>query len=198
MRQEDTHLKQGHFWKEKEFMWMQKIQVFQLFIGSSLQHITCVMSILEISLYSLLYYIYYIGLSPIWCHWFLFDNFDFNQDMKWLVKIIIFIRKALKGSSTKYKELKIWLDKDNNNNNNDNEILTFFSVISLLKDHIILQESYKHSYPIDWRTKKPVILRACKQWFIDTSKLQQQAMVSLWEKNSLLSLSQLHIYCKMF
>lgn len=65
MRQEDTHLKQGHFWKEKEFMWMQKIQVFQLFIGSSLQHITCVMSILEISLYSLLYYIYYIGLSPI-------------------------------------------------------------------------------------------------------------------------------------
>nr|XP_034326135.1 isoleucine--tRNA ligase, mitochondrial isoform X2 [Crassostrea gigas] len=50
------------------------------------------------------------------------------------------------------------------------------TVISLLKDHIILQESYKHSYPIDWRTKKPVILRACKQWFIDTSKLQQQAM----------------------
>lgn len=50
------------------------------------------------------------------------------------------------------------------------------TVISLLKDHVILQESYKHSYPIDWRTKKPVILRACKQWFIDTSKLQQQAM----------------------
>lgn len=65
MRREDTHLKQGHFWKEKEFMWMQKIQVFNLFIGSSLQHITCVMSILEISLYSQLYYIYYIGLSPI-------------------------------------------------------------------------------------------------------------------------------------
>lgn len=40
MRQEDTHLKQGHSWKEKKFMWMQKIQVYYLFIGSSLQHIT--------------------------------------------------------------------------------------------------------------------------------------------------------------
>lgn len=50
------------------------------------------------------------------------------------------------------------------------------TVIALLKDHILLQESYKHSYPIDWRTKRPVILRACKQWFIDTSKLQEQAM----------------------
>ncbi|XP_061163339.1 isoleucine--tRNA ligase, mitochondrial-like [Saccostrea echinata] len=50
------------------------------------------------------------------------------------------------------------------------------TVISLLKDYILLQEDYKHSYPIDWRTKKPVILRASKQWFIDTSKLQDQAL----------------------
>ncbi|XP_022332728.2 isoleucine--tRNA ligase, mitochondrial-like [Crassostrea virginica] len=55
------------------------------------------------------------------------------------------------------------------------------TVISLLRDYVLLQESYKHSYPIDWRTKKPVILRACKQWFIDTSKLQDQAMECMKE-----------------
>lgn len=55
---------------------------------------------------------------------------------------------------------------------------TILSVISLLKNNILQQEDYKHSYPIDWRTKKPVILRASEQWFIDTNKLKHQAMVS--------------------
>ncbi|XP_048732785.2 isoleucine--tRNA ligase, mitochondrial-like isoform X2 [Ostrea edulis] len=50
------------------------------------------------------------------------------------------------------------------------------TVISLLKNNILQQEDYKHSYPIDWRTKKPVILRASEQWFIDTNKLKHQAM----------------------
>lgn len=39
-------------------------------------------------------------------------------------------------------------------------------------------EDYVHSYPYDWRTKKPVILRASKQWFIDTSAIKNRAIVS--------------------
>ncbi|XP_071943592.1 isoleucine--tRNA ligase, mitochondrial-like [Antedon mediterranea] len=47
------------------------------------------------------------------------------------------------------------------------------------------QEEYKHSYPYDWRTKKPIIIRASKQWFIDTSEIRQQAMECLDEVNIL-------------
>uniref|UniRef100_A0A182NGD9 isoleucine--tRNA ligase n=1 Tax=Anopheles dirus TaxID=7168 RepID=A0A182NGD9_9DIPT len=33
-----------------------------------------------------------------------------------------------------------------------------------------------HSYPIDWRTKQPVMLRASDQWFIDTNSLKRRAL----------------------
>lgn len=33
-----------------------------------------------------------------------------------------------------------------------------------------------HSYPIDWRTKKPVIIKASQQWFINTSNLKNNAI----------------------
>lgn len=51
------------------------------------------------------------------------------------------------------------------------------TVLRFLKNDIIFQEDFKHSYPYDWRTKKPVILRASLQWFIDTDKIKQQAIV---------------------
>lgn len=35
-----------------------------------------------------------------------------------------------------------------------------------------------HSYPYDWRTKKPVIIRASHQWFIDINSIKQKAIVS--------------------
>ncbi len=40
------------------------------------------------------------------------------------------------------------------------------------KGHLLKAEKYMHSYPHDWRTKKPVIFRATDQWFasIDTMK----------------------------
>eukprot|EP01134_Creolimax_fragrantissima_P000051 CFRG0051T1 len=40
-------------------------------------------------------------------------------------------------------------------------------VLAKLKESNLLlaQAPYKHRYPYDWRTKKPVILRATKQWF---------------------------------
>lgn len=30
---------------------------------------------------------------------------------------------------------------------------------------LLKEEPYVHKYPYDWRTKKPVILRATQQWF---------------------------------
>lgn len=37
------------------------------------------------------------------------------------------------------------------------------------------EHSCTHRYPYDWRTKKPVIIRATEQWFADVSSLKDQA-----------------------
>ena len=34
---------------------------------------------------------------------------------------------------------------------------------------LVIEEAYNHKYPYDWRTKKPVILRATEQWFASIS-----------------------------
>ncbi|CCD25127.1 isoleucine--tRNA ligase ISM1 NDAI_0E03100 [Naumovozyma dairenensis CBS 421] len=39
-----------------------------------------------------------------------------------------------------------------------------------------------HSYPYDWRSKKPVILRATPQWFLNLNKVKTLAMESLDKK----------------
>ena len=51
-------------------------------------------------------------------------------------------------------------------------------VLELLHDQdaILKQSKFIHSYPYDWRTKKPVILRGSKQWFMDTGSLQARAI----------------------
>lgn len=54
------------------------------------------------------------------------------------------------------------------------------SVINYLKNDIIHEDKITHSYPIDWRTKKPVIIRASNQWFIDTDKLKQKAIEEVY------------------
>lgn len=46
-----------------------------------------------------------------------------------------------------------------------------------LEKDIIHQERYKHSYPYDWRTNKPVLIRASQQWFIDTGSIKDSALV---------------------
>lgn len=38
---------------------------------------------------------------------------------------------------------------------------------------------YTHKYPIDWRTKLPVIIRATAQWFADVDQIKDQAMSAL-------------------
>ncbi|NWR69376.1 SYIM protein, partial [Centropus unirufus] len=51
------------------------------------------------------------------------------------------------------------------------------AVIQMLKaDGILLkEEKYVHSYPYDWRTKKPIIIRASKQWFVNTANVKATA-----------------------
>lgn len=49
-------------------------------------------------------------------------------------------------------------------------------VLNIIKDKVVHIEDFVHSYPYDWRTKQPVILRACKQWFIDTNAIKDRAI----------------------
>lgn len=51
-------------------------------------------------------------------------------------------------------------------------------VLNLIQEDVICTEDYTHSYPYDWRTKKPVILKASQQWFIDTARIKPKALVS--------------------
>lgn len=43
--------------------------------------------------------------------------------------------------------------------------------------NLLKEEKHVHSYPYEWRTKKPVIIRASKQWFINTENLKTAAQV---------------------
>lgn len=49
-------------------------------------------------------------------------------------------------------------------------------VLDHLKDDVVHIGSIIHSYPIDWRTKKPVLIKASQQWFINTSSLKDNAI----------------------
>ncbi|XP_076441807.1 LOW QUALITY PROTEIN: isoleucine--tRNA ligase, mitochondrial-like [Babylonia areolata] len=55
------------------------------------------------------------------------------------------------------------------------------AVLEVLGDHVVKKEDYVHSYPYDWRTKKPIIIRASKQWFVDTHQLKEEALACLRE-----------------
>lgn len=52
------------------------------------------------------------------------------------------------------------------------------AVLKILNNKIVHDEVYVHSYPYDWRTNQPVILRSSKQWFIDTDAIKARAIVS--------------------
>jgi len=52
------------------------------------------------------------------------------------------------------------------------------AVIDKLKSKIFRVEKYTHSYPYDWRTKKPVVMKTSMQWFINTHALKDTAAVS--------------------
>ncbi|PAV90433.1 hypothetical protein WR25_14592 [Diploscapter pachys] len=50
------------------------------------------------------------------------------------------------------------------------------AVLKLMKKDVVHASKFVHSYPYDWRTKQPVIVRCSKQWFIDLSKVSQKAV----------------------
>ncbi|KAI8959799.1 isoleucyl-tRNA synthetase [Daldinia sp. FL1419] len=56
-----------------------------------------------------------------------------------------------------------------------------WGVIGLLKPHgdVLHVEKYQHKYPYDWRTKKPVVIRATEQWFADVGSIKQEAVSAL-------------------
>ncbi|RHJ60792.1 isoleucine--tRNA ligase [Ligilactobacillus salivarius] len=41
---------------------------------------------------------------------------------------------------------------------------------------LLKQMDYEHSYPFDWRTKKPIIFRATPQWFASVDKIRDQIL----------------------
>jgi len=55
-------------------------------------------------------------------------------------------------------------------------------ILELLGDSLLSVSKFRHSYPFCWRTHKPVIYRATKQWFIamdDENKLRDKALKEL-------------------
>ena len=44
---------------------------------------------------------------------------------------------------------------------------------------VIGTHSLTHSYPIDWRTKQPIVIRATHQWFADVGRIKSDAMKAL-------------------
>ncbi|MDX2254930.1 MAG: isoleucine--tRNA ligase [Pseudanabaenaceae cyanobacterium bins.39] len=48
---------------------------------------------------------------------------------------------------------------------------------------LIKEEAYNHKYPYDWRTKKPVIVRATEQWFASVDGFREEALKSIKEVN---------------
>uniref|UniRef100_A0A8C3KPC3 Isoleucine--tRNA ligase, mitochondrial n=1 Tax=Calidris pygmaea TaxID=425635 RepID=A0A8C3KPC3_9CHAR len=51
------------------------------------------------------------------------------------------------------------------------------AVIQMLQaaGSLLKEEKFVHSYPYDWRTKKPMIIRASKQWFVNTASVKATA-----------------------
>ncbi|XP_010877417.2 isoleucine--tRNA ligase, mitochondrial [Esox lucius] len=55
------------------------------------------------------------------------------------------------------------------------------TVISMLKaaGALVKEEACVHSYPYDWRSKQPVLIRPSKQWFINIAGLKDKAKEAL-------------------
>ncbi|KAJ8776261.1 hypothetical protein J1605_015559 [Eschrichtius robustus] len=51
------------------------------------------------------------------------------------------------------------------------------AVIKMLQaaKNLLKEEKLVHSYPYDWRTKKPVVIRASKQWFVNITDIKTTA-----------------------
>jgi isoleucyl-tRNA synthetase len=61
------------------------------------------------------------------------------------------------------------------------------AVCDYLEKHGFLRakHNYRHKYPIDWRTKQPVVVRATEQWFADVGDLKDASMKAIANVNFL-------------
>ncbi|KAF2102372.1 isoleucyl-tRNA synthetase [Rhizodiscina lignyota] len=63
------------------------------------------------------------------------------------------------------------------------------AVLNLLNDFgklsqenfLLAFHEFRHKYPIDWRTKQPVIIRATEQWFADVDGIKESALKAIEE-----------------
>lgn len=53
------------------------------------------------------------------------------------------------------------------------------AVLDKLGDAVVYQHPYKHSYPHDWRTKKPVLFMLTEQFFVNVEALKEDAVAAL-------------------
>lgn len=60
----------------------------------------------------------------------------------------------------------------------DNGTTAILNILST-NGYLVKQHQHEHKYPYDWRTKKPVIIRATEQWFADVGQIQEAALKSL-------------------
>lgn len=56
-----------------------------------------------------------------------------------------------------------------------NAILKYLEKLGLLR----AKQNYRHKYPVDWRTKEPVIVRATAQWFANVDGIKDGAMKAI-------------------
>ncbi|XP_055843625.1 isoleucine--tRNA ligase, mitochondrial [Episyrphus balteatus] len=56
-------------------------------------------------------------------------------------------------------------------------------VLEHLSKDVIFSGTFAHAYPIDWRTKQPVIIRASEQWFINTEQIRDKAVEEIEKVN---------------
>jgi isoleucyl-tRNA synthetase len=60
-----------------------------------------------------------------------------------------------------------------------NAVLNYLETQDLLRG----KHNYRHKYPIDWRTKQPVITRATAQWFANVDSIKNSAMKAILDVN---------------
>ncbi|KAJ3529907.1 hypothetical protein NM208_g9549 [Fusarium decemcellulare] len=53
------------------------------------------------------------------------------------------------------------------------------SVLDLMSDDVLGTHKLRHKYPYDWRTKRPVVIRATAQWFADVGSIKEDALAAL-------------------
>ncbi|KAF2837064.1 isoleucyl-tRNA synthetase [Patellaria atrata CBS 101060] len=53
------------------------------------------------------------------------------------------------------------------------------AVLDRLEDQVVHIHEVTHKYPVDWRTKQPVIVRATEQWFADVESIKDDALNAL-------------------